>query len=291
MKDFEFYLAPVAPTIFGRKGRAEDGVVVFGVPFDSSSSRMPGQRFAPRRIREVSVELETFSPSLGVSVEELSFYDAGDLPVVTDYVVMQELVAKVVGGLSEAGKLPVALGGDHSITLPIVAKLVEKLGKLLVVVFDAHMDLRDEWPWGVRFSHATVMRRLLEASEKISIAYYSPRAFSEEEYRYAKSSSRIHVLESVEKLKDVVGSSSPVYISLDIDSVDPAFAPGTGTPEPMGLTPREAVTALRTVIEQAGEVVGFDVVEVNPLVDCNDITSLLAAKLVMEFLFWFHSRK
>ncbi len=291
MKDFEFYLAPVAPTIFGRRGRAEDRVVVFGVPFDSAASRVPGQRFAPRRIREVSIELETFSPSLGVSVEELSFYDAGDLPVITDYAVLQEFIAKVVGGLSEAGKLPVALGGDHSITLPIVTKLAEKLKELTVIVFDAHMDLRDEWPWGVRFSHATVMRRLLEASEKISIIYYSPRAFSEEEYRYAESNSRIHVLGSIEELRDLVSSLSSVYISLDIDSVDPAFAPGTGTPEPMGLTPREVVTALRIIVEQAREVVGFDVVEVNPLVDCNDITSLLAAKLVMEFLFWLHSRK
>ncbi|WP_460025465.1 agmatinase [Infirmifilum sp. SLHALR2] len=280
-----FYLTPVTPPLFGREGKPEDDIVVLGIPFDGAASRIPGQRFAPRKVREVSVELETFSPELGVNVEEIGYRDAGDLPVVTDYAVMQNFTTKVVEELRDSGKLPIVIGGDHSVTFPVVSTLAARSEELLVLVFDAHMDLRDEWPWGVRLSHATVMRRLLESSGSVSVAYYSPRAFSREEYEYARSSSRVKIVRNARELRELVESSEKVYISLDIDAVDPAYAPGTGTPEPMGLAPQEVASALRVAVSHAQEVAGFDVVEVNPLVDCNEITSLLAAKLVMEFLF------
>mgnify|MGYP001772665570 CR=1 FL=1 len=285
MSVLDLYFSPPSPPLFGRHGSKQDKVVVFGVPFDGAATRTPGQRFAPRRIREVSVELETFSVKLDKYVEELDFYDAGDLPVLTDFSAMRGLVSKTVGELLERGALPLMLGGDHLASFPVIREVSQHVDELLVLVFDAHMDLRDEYPVSTRFSHATVMRRLLEETQNISIAYFKPRAFSREEYVFARKSGRVHLIENEDKLKELLDSYRNVYISLDIDAVDPAFAPGTGTPEPMGLTPWEVSQALHLIPIRARAIVGFDLVEVDPLVDCNDVTSLLAAKLIMEFLF------
>ncbi|MEZ0345042.1 MAG: agmatinase [Infirmifilum sp.] len=283
----DVYFSPPSPPLFGRYGGKDEKVVVMGVPFDSAATRTPGQRFAPRKIREVSVELETFSPELGVYVEELGYSDAGDLPILTDFQVMDEVVSKVVRELIEADRSTIVLGGDHLVSFPVIREYALHFEKLLVVVFDAHLDLRDEYPLRTRFSHATVMRRLLESTENISIAYFSPRAFSKEEYEYARKSKRVYLVKTASELEKLLGSFNNVYVSLDIDSIDPAFAPGTGTPEPIGLTPQTVASVLKIIAERSRRVVGLDLVEVNPLVDCNDITSLTAAKLIMEFLFSF----
>ncbi|WP_191118531.1 agmatinase [Infirmifilum uzonense] len=285
MSVLDLYFSPPSQPLFGRHGRGHEPLVVFGIPFDSAATRIPGQRFAPRRIREVSVELETFSPELNMYVEELEYFDAGDLPLTTEFSVLRDIVSKTVREFIETGKTPLALGGDHLVSYPLISEIAFNLDELLVVVFDAHMDLRDEYPLGTRFSHATVMRRLLENNEKISIAYFKPRGFSREEYELARTEKRIFIVEDIQRLEQLLGSYRNIYVSLDIDALDPAFAPGTGTPEPMGLTPHGVVEALRVIAGQARSLVGFDLVEVNPMVDCNDITSLLAGKLVMELLF------
>lgn len=283
MINVEFYLSKVDPPLFGRRGGRDDPVFVFGVPFDSGSTGTPGQRLAPRRIREASLSLETFSPELGVEVEELGFFDAGDVPFATEYSEMHRIVSSVVAELREAGKTLVVIGGDHSVTAPVVSELAKE-GGLLLLVADAHLDLRDEYPLNARFSHATAMKRVLDSSENVSLLYYKPRAFSKEEYAFLSGSDRARIARELSEVKETLSDFNRVYISVDMDSIDPAYAPGTGTPEPLGLSPVEVMQLISLASKEA-DVVGLDVVEVNPLVDCNNITSLLAAKLIMQFLF------
>uniref|UniRef100_A0A7C1T1E9 Agmatinase n=1 Tax=Thermofilum pendens TaxID=2269 RepID=A0A7C1T1E9_THEPE len=275
------YAQGVYPTLFGRQCRPEESRAVFlGVPFDSTSSGVPGQRLAPRRIREASMELETFDPVSGRDSEEASFCDAGDIPLLVDYRALAEILAGIAREVFASGKILAVCGGDHFVTYPVVKAAAEVFGGVQLVVFDAHLDLRDEYPVRCKYSHATVMRRLAEEVPQLRIVYLKPRAFSREEWSFASFRDGVVIAESVERLVSSLVRGYKTYISIDIDYVDPAYAPGVGTPEPLGEAPGELITALKALIEEGrGEIMGIDIVEVNPLLDSGNITSALAAKL------------
>jgi len=178
------------------------------------------------------------------------------------------------------------VGGEHLITYPIVAEIKKLLKNLTLIVFDAHLDLRDEYPSGTRFSHATVMRRLAE--EGVNIYYIGARAFSREEYEFLTSHPESLKIVSRDTLENIEGN---LYISIDVDVIDPAYAPAVGNPEPLGITPSHLLSTLKELFSlERTKIVGLDIVEVNPLVDVNDVTSLLAAKILMESLFYNFSR-
>ncbi|AGT35115.1 MULTISPECIES: agmatinase [Thermofilum] len=282
----ELYMHHVSPTLFGVNGDYDSArIVVMGIPFDSAATGVPGARYAPRRIREVSVELETFHPATGLDVEFANVFDAGDLPLVTCVDSLVRVVGRVVEEVYDSGKRIISLGGDHFVSYPVISTVARKTGRLGVLVFDAHMDLRDEYPFDCRYSHATVFRRLLEENSNIEVAYFRPRGWSKEEYLYAKETKRVQVLGDEAEVDDWFRRAENVYVTIDIDAVDPSFAPGTGTPEPFGLHP----DTVRKIIEEtfprySQKIRGLDIVEVNPLVDVNDVTSRLAAKLLMYAL-------
>lgn len=275
------YTQEVRPALFGRESSPESCKAIFlGVPFDSTSSGVPGQRLAPRRVREASMELETYDPTSGMDSEEASFYDAGDIPLVVDYRVLTELLGSLAREVFARGQVLAVCGGDHFVTYPVVSAAAEVYGRVQLVVFDAHLDLRDEYPVRCRYSHATVMRRLVEENYQLHIVYFRPRAFSKEEWAFASSSDRVVIVKSIEELVSSLRRGYKTYVSIDIDHVDPAYAPGVGTPEPLGEEPESLVSALKAVIERGGkDIVGIDIVEVNPLLDLGGITSALAAKL------------
>jgi agmatinase len=176
------------------------------------------------------------------------------------------------------------LGGEHSVTYPVVKSLVERYGELCVVQFDAHADLRDEY-LGTKFSHACVMRRVLELGCKL--IQVGIRSGTKEEFELMRSCERITYLKTPKELADVlINERLPVYFTVDIDFFDPAFAPGTGTPEVGGFSPLEFFEAIYKL--PAVKFVGFDVVEVSPPYDPSGITQALAAKVVRELIlkFW-----
>jgi len=270
---------------FGCVERADSRYLVVGVPLDQTASYKPGTRFAPTRIRDAACNIELCSLYRGISLENLGFNDLGDVVIPPgDLAKAFENIERVVKGIREeySGKLPILLGGEHTITYPVVSTLRSDIDTL--VVFDAHLDLRSEY-LGSEINHATVMRRILE-SLNIPIVFVGVRAYSLDEINYLSSiaNGKVTVCDAnnVVRGECVFRDYGRVYLSIDMDVLDPAYAPGVSNPEPFGLTPREFMHALVSVLEHAEKLVGVDVVEVNPLVDVNDITSILAAKIIIE---------
>ncbi len=259
-------------------------VVLFGVPLDSNSSFRPGARFAPEEIRKVYEALEDFSPNLEKDLSEVSFCDAGDMNV------MPASPVKTLGQLKILTKEFIAhkkktfiIGGDHSITPPIVEAYLESgYDNLAVIQFDAHLDLRPHY-LGDESSHACVIYRILEAGVK-NIYQLGIRSGTKEEFAVAREKTKLYPGCILDPLKEAVQhlGRSPVYITMDIDVVDPAFAPGTGTPEPGGVSSATLLKAFSLLKEL--NIVGFDLVEVNPPYDQSQITALLGAKLMREAL-------
>ncbi|MGB9887479.1 MAG: agmatinase [Moorellales bacterium] len=281
-------------------GWEEARVVLVGVPLDDTVSFRPGTRLAPSRIREVSESLEEYSLRLDRSLEEVGPYDAGDLELVPGSTVENlERIEGCAAWVLESGKNLAVIGGEHLLTYGVIRALIKHYPDLVVLQWDAHADLRSEYQ-GARFSHATVMRRVRELG--VPVYQVGIRSVAPEEREPVRELRAQPVLLSqgqpvsdkkqgaiwTEDLAAPVGElvsrlkGRPVYLSLDIDVVDPGYAPGTGCPEPGGVAPREVLQAIERLQEL--DLVGFDLVEVNPMVDAGDCTSFLAAKLIRELL-------
>jgi agmatinase len=264
--------------------------VILGVPFDVTSTYRTGARFAPNAIRQASLNIETYSFRAGVDVEDLKLHDLGDLHVSSDTRKTLENIELVVKDVLEAGKTPVTIGGEHTITLGIARGLGDKVSKTAVVSFDAHLDLRDEF-MGLKLSHATFMRRINEEVKPTRIIEVGTRAVCREELAYAEKA-RIDFLtvqqirkegseQIAGRLKEKLAKYEDVYLSIDMDVLDPAYAPAAQNPEPEGLEPRTLLDILCSVCDK--RVVGFDVVEVAPNFD-QGISAILAAKVIFEVL-------
>ncbi|HHV63239.1 MAG TPA: agmatinase family protein [Firmicutes bacterium] len=274
-------------------------IVILGAPMDYTSSFRPGSRFGPERIRSVSRSLEEYSPNMGKELAEFPFFDAGDLALPFGNVARSlELIREAAGCIVSDGKIPITLGGEHLVTLPAVEAVRAAYPDVAVLHFDAHTDLRGEYT-GERLSHATVMRLVAgvlgygtsspgagpgapRTPQRSSLFQFGIRSGTREEFDLGREMGTLIpgelpgvLVGRLSHLKD-----RPVYVTIDIDIVDPAFAPGTGAPEPCGISPRELFESLWAL---AGvHIVGLDLVEVLPAYDYGEITSLLAAKLVRE---------
>ncbi len=274
-------------TFSGIENDPDDSILlIMGVPFDSTSTRVAGSRFAPKTIRDCSWELESYNPRLDRDVEELPVADLGDLSPAVTFNQLSFFLEKTLKRIDFSEKKLFSIGGDHSISIPILEHLASRYGTIQTVVLDAHLDLRDEYPIGEKISHATVFRRLVEKTD-VKVAYLNPRAFSREEYIFARNSPKIAIFDDITSLMNYLRETNyPLYISIDIDYIDPAFAPAVGNPEPLGSTPQDTLKALSRIISLKGKsVLGIDLVEVNPLLDINNVTSFLAAKIIQEILF------
>ena len=272
-------------------------VAIVGAPTDDLVSDRPGARFAPRAIRAASCPP---GPHLEAGVDayaELRVVDFGDAPVVpADAARSHRAIEETVGEVVAAGALPVVLGGDHSITEPNVSACAAVHGPVGLVHFDTHTDTGTR-VFGVERSHGTPMYRLVEAGSvdperyvQIGLRGYWPGAteFAWQRERGITSFFMHHIRDEgienvVERTLEVVGEG-PVFLTVDVDVLDPAYAPGTGTPEPGGMMPRELLPAVRRIAE-AVELVGADVVEVIPTAPGSaDITALVADRIVRELL-------
>lgn len=260
----------------------EAGVVLVGFPMDFTVSFRPGTRMGPRQIRAVSEGIEEYSYYQNRELSEVSFFDCGDASLPFGNVEESlSRINKVISQILADGKLPISLGGEHLVTYPILEAFKQKYDDLVVIQFDAHADLRMDY-LGEQKSHATVMQKACQLFGGRNIYQLGIRSGTREEFEFAKQHTNLYFEQVTEPLNEVIRAvkDRPVYITVDIDVVDPAFAPGTGTPEAGGCTSKELIHALIKL--KTLNVVGFDLVEVSPMVDTNDCTSLLGAKIVRE---------
>jgi agmatinase len=260
---------------------ADASAVLFGAPFDSTSSYRPGSRFAPAAVRNESYGIETYSPALEMDLEDICVYDAGDpeLPF-GDTVQALDIIERRVKGFLDDGKLPVMLGGEHLVTLGAVRAAAEKYPDLRIAHFDAHADLRDEY-LGVKLSHASVIRRCWELTGDGRVHQFGIRSGTREEFLWAREHTlmRSFDLSGIESLR---ACGAPVYLSVDLDVLDPGVFPGTGTPEAGGVSYTELLSALREVTKC--DIVGTDLVELSPPHDAGGRSTLLACTLLRELL-------
>jgi agmatinase len=258
--------------------------VLLGLPMDLTSSFHRGSGEGPQAIRLASEGLEDYSPYQDYLLGGCSFYDAGnlDLPL-GNLLGSLEAIEKACTLLVDDRKIPFFLGGEHLVTYPVVKVMARRYPRLAVVHLDAHGDLRQEY-LGEKLSHATVMRRVCDLVGGDNLFQFGIRSGPREEFTFARLNTHFHPFEVLPGLREELQALTgrPVYLSLDIDVLDPAFAPGTGTPEPGGITPQQVIQALEMF--SGLQVIGCDLVEVAPPCDPSGITPLLAAKLVREGL-------
>ncbi|KKM11975.1 agmatinase [Clostridiales bacterium PH28_bin88] len=265
----------------------EADIALVGAPMDFTVSFRPGTRMGPRQIRTVSVGLEEYSVYLNRSLDAVRFFDCGDVSLPFGNVQESlDRIFRVARQVVQDGKFPLFLGGEHLVTYPIVKAVKERYADLVVVHFDAHADLRLSYE-DQSLSHATVMRKVCDLVEPLNVYQLGIRSGIKEEFDYANENTNMYIDQVKEPLSRIIEevAGRPVYITLDIDVVDPAYAPGTGTPEPGGCTAREIIEAIHLL--GGSTVVGFDLVEVSPVYDPSERTALLAAKLVREAMLSF----
>lgn len=272
-------------TFLGCNANYEDArIVLYGAPFDSTTSYRPGTRFASHAMRGESYGLETYSPYLDLDLEDASIFDSGDLELSFGRVdkALQDIEDRAEVILKD-GKIPFMIGGEHLVTLGAIRAAAKKYPNLHVVHFDAHTDLRKEY-LDAELSHATVLRRTWDILGDDRILQFGIRSGLREEFKWAESHTHLtkfnfNGLEQA--LKSLKGH--PVYFTIDLDVVDPSQFPGTGTPEPGGVSFEELRKAMGSVIKELN-IVGADVVELSPPYDPSGISTALACKVVREML-------
>jgi agmatinase len=264
--------------------------VVLGVPFDVTSTYRTGARFGPNAVRQASQNIETYSFRSGVDVEDLLLHDLGDLHVSTSPRKTVDMLKLVVEDLLTVKKTAVMIGGEHTITLGVLKGLGGKAGETAVVSFDAHLDVRKEYQ-GLTLSHTTFMRVINEEVKPAKIVEVGTRAVSKEELAYAEQAGigfftsqqmrKEGVAQIVQRLKEELAPYKRLYLTVDIDVLDPAFAPAVQNPEPDGLETHMLLDVLCALCDK--RVVGFDVVEVAPVYD-RGVSAVVAAKVMFEVL-------
>jgi len=260
--------------------------VIIGCPYDGSASFRPGARFGPSAIRKASWGIETYSPYFNKDLGLYSIHDMGDLELpLGEKKRALRLIRKALSKILAAEKFPVMLGGDHLITLPIVEELAIRYPDLHLIHIDAHTDLREDY-LGETLSHSTVMWRVIDHLGKERLFQVGIRSGTFEEFDLARrmqsiiSSDEVSLKSLVKRLRN-----KPVYISLDLDVIEPGLLPGVGTPEPGGLTFHELISILK--ILHPLHVIGFDMVELTPDYDPTQISSVTASVILREMIFAF----
>lgn len=261
-------------------GLSSADVVFLGVPFDGTSTGRVGSREAPNEIRKMSYNLETFSTYTKKDMKDLKMTDLGNVTVSpgnTDESLKR--IEETVKDIKD--KFPVIVGGEHIITLPVVKALLKEHPKLTVLQFDAHLDMKNEY-LGNKYSHVTVMRRLVEILGKGRIVQVGARSFDPDEKEFAKKNTVLKTPENLLKYN----IEGPMYVTIDMDVFDPSLAPGVSTPAPGGMMPEQFFDTISELGNKT-EVVGFDVVETCPQHDDASMTSLLSAEVIKETLLAF----
>lgn len=261
----------------------ESSIVLFGAPYDGTVSYRPGTRFAPQAIRQESFGIETYSPYQDKDLEDLKVFDYGDLELpMGNREKALDIIYKKVKEIIDNNKIPFMIGGEHLVTLPAFKAVLEKYNDLVLIQFDAHADLRNDY-LGEELSHACVMQRCYQIMKSKELYQFGIRSMTKDEHDFANKHTVLEkfsantVLEVKEKIKD-----KPVYITIDLDVLDPSIFSGTGTPEPGGLTYKELQKAILNM--RGLNIVGLDVNELSPDYDHSKVSTITACKVIRELL-------
>jgi agmatinase len=272
----------------------ESEAVIYGMPMDWTVSYRPGSRFGPSRIREVSIGLEEYSPYLDKELEEVKYYDAGDIPLPFGNPQRSiDMIEEFIDQVLEAGKYPLGMGGEHLVSWPVMKAVYKKYPDLAIIHMDAHTDLRENYE-GEPLSHSTPIRKIAELIGPENVFSFGIRSGMKEEFQWAKENgmhiSKFEVLEPLKKILPKL-AGRPVYVTIDIDVLDPAHAPGTGTVDAGGITSKELLGAIHEIAKSDIKVVGSDLVEVAPIYDSSEQTANTASKLIREMILGWVQRK
>ena len=269
----------------------ESKVVIFGAPFDSTTSFRPGTRFASAVMRNESFGIETYSPYQDKDLEDINVFDAGDLELSfgNSESALKDIEDMATEVLKD-GKIPFMIGGEHSVTLGTVRAVAEKYPDLHIIQFDAHTDLRDDY-LGQKYSHASVIRRCWDIVGDGRIFQFGIRSGERSEWEFAKkhlNTTKFNFGNNFDELDKAIEKleGKPVYFTLDLDVLDPSEFPGTGTPEAGGVT----FTELHKAIEKISKlnIVGLDMNELSPIYDQSGQSTALACKLLREILLFVY---
>ena len=264
---------------------SEARIVLFGAPFDSTTSFRPGTRFAPHTIRSESFGIETYSPRLDRDLEDISVFDSGDIELcIGNSQTALEQISERTAIILADNKLPLMIGGEHLVTLGAFREVIKKYPDVHIIHFDAHTDLRDKY-LGVGLSHACVIRRCHDLTGDGRIHQFGIRSGERSEFRWAaEGHTNLHKfnfdgLEAT--VKQLTGK--PIYFTIDLDVLDPSVFPGTGTPEAGGVTFMQLFDAMRIVCNGCN-IVAADVNELCPTYDQSGVSTAVACKVVRELL-------
>jgi len=269
-----------SPLIISPDNESEPIASIFGIPFDSTHSYKPGCRFGPDVIREAFNNIEIFEPNFGIDLETANIQDLGNIQHTVSAAEMLSMVEKTTTELQKNKTQLIILGGEHLLTFGTYMSFPQDTG---YVVFDAHYDLRDQYA-DMKLSHAAYLRRIVEKRGSDNIIHVGARAYVKEELEFLKE----HDIQTItdKQIRDGNGPSllkkatenfDSVYTSIDLDVLDPAFAPGVGNPEAVGITSRELYDMIASLQER--KIVAADIVELNPSFD-NGSTASFAAKMI-----------
>mgnify|MGYP004511472381 FL=1 len=279
-------IRPNIETFIGCESSFEQAsVVLYGAPFDSTTSFRPGARFGPSAMRHESFGLETYSPYQDKDLMDIRVFDSGDLELCfgSSELALSDIENRTKEIL-KAAKLPVLLGGEHLVTLAAVRAVFHEYPDLHIIHFDAHADLRDDY-LGTKLSHACVLRRCHELLGDNRIHQFCIRSGEREEFQFAAQHTDFHpftfdgLKETVQELKE---KKVPVYFTIDLDCLDPSAFPGTGTPEAGGVSFLQLLDAIRTVAQ--ANIVGADLNELAPMLDVSGVSTATACKVLRELL-------
>ena len=266
-------------------------VVLYGAPFDSTTSFRPGARFGPSAMRHESFGLETYSPYQDADLTDCRIFDSGDMELCfgSAEAALRDIETRAAEILQD-GKLPLLLGGEHLVTLGAVRAAVQQYPDLHIIHFDAHTDLRDEY-LGAKLSHACVLRRCHDLLGDGRIHQFCIRSGDREEFRFAKTHTELHPF-CFDGLEQTISSlreqDVPVYFTIDLDCLDPSAFPGTGTPEAGGVSFIQLLDAIRTVC--TARIIGADVNELAPMLDSSGVSTATACKVLRELLLALDSK-
>ena len=261
---------------------------ILGVPFDSTTTYQPGARFGPFFVREASYNFEKYN-LFSDKVLDVNIFDIGNLEVVPGNLEKNYMhLESVISSMLEDRLIPLTIGGEHSISYGVLNALnmQDSLRDVTILHFDAHMDLRDNY-MGEKYSHATVMRRIHDKNPR-KIIQMGIRSSSQEEVSFAQANdvdyyTAQEMKDDLKRMEKVIHQiDGPLYVTVDVDVLDPAYAPSVGTPTPGGLNSLEMERLISTL--EGKDVIGFDLVEVSST-SMGDITSINAAKMILDFLF------
>lgn len=266
----------------GMKAKYKEApIVVCGIPFDGTCSNRPGTRFGPTELRKEIIGLETYSPYQNLDMTQFTFCDMGDLdlPIGNSRNVVSTIYKDYQKILADKKKI-LTLGGEHLITYPVVKAYLETYPDLHIIHLDAHTDLRDQF-FGEKLSHATVIKLIYNEMKQGKIYQFGIRSGTKEEFEFGKKNTNLHFnsLEGMSLMKEKIGEF-PVYLTIDLDVLDPSIFPGTGTPEPGGVSFNNLIESLMFLKDL--NIVGADIVELSPHYDSSGVSNVVAAKVLRE---------